>query len=191
MAMSSGEYLRRLQEENQRYIARSKVRDASELTQINQAKASGHIFQREKGNFDAYAFGKTYGPVDHAVNTNTYYNFDPACCKTYVTSGSETNSGSIGILQAAQKCAVCNDPDPALYPGVTIAASPFDRSIPPFAQKLPGTEVPSCKVCNTRYFPGTQPTCGCSSESYERTLIDKKFGDAGFPTSSQNNIGGR
>ncbi len=191
MAMSASEYLRRKQEENQQFIHRSKCRDASEITQINQAKASGHVFQREKDTSSAYSYTLTYGPVDHAVNTNTYYNFDPECCKTYVASGSQTNSGSLGILQAAQKCAVCSDPDPAFNQGVTIAASPYDRSIPPFAQKLPGTTVPSCKVCKTTYFPGTQPTCGCSSASYERSLIDKKFGDAGFPTSATNSIGGR
>jgi hypothetical protein len=190
MAMSSSEYLRRLQEESKRYIARAKVRDSSELTHIHQAKASGHLFQREKGSADAYAFGKSYGPVDHAVNANTYNNSDPTCCKTYVTSGSETASGPQGILQAAEKCAICSDPDPAFNPGVTIDCSPYDRSLPPFAQKLPGTQVPSCKVCKTTYFPGAQPSCNCT-DTYERSFIDKKFGDAGFPTSSRNNIGGR
>lgn len=188
--MSSSEYLRRLQEESKRYIARAKVRDSSELTHIQQAKASGNLFQRQKGSADAYAFGKSYGPVDHAVNANTYNNSDPTCCKTYVTSGSETASGSQGILQSAEKCAICSDPDPAFNPGVTIDCCPYDRSLPPFAQKLPGTQVPSCKVCKTTYFPGAQPSCGCT-DTYERSFIDKKFGDAGFPTSSTNNIGGR
>jgi hypothetical protein len=191
MSMSSSEYLRRLQEESKRYIARAKCRDASELTQIHQAQASGQLFQRQKGNLTAYAFGETYGPEDHAIRANTYNNLDPTCCKTNVASGSQTVSGSTGILQAAQKCAVCSDPDPAFNPGVTIPCTPFDRSLPPFAQKLPGTAVPSCKVCKTTYFPGAQPNCGCYSESYDRTLIDKKFGDAGFPTSSTNSIGGR
>lgn len=188
MAMSSSEYLRRRQEENQQYIHRSKVRDASEITQMNQAKASGQLFQRQKGGFTGYAFGKAYGPDDRAINANTYNNFDPDCCKINVASGSQTNSGYTGILQAAQKCAVCSDPDPLFNQGVTIAASQYDRSIPPFAQKLPGTTVPSCKVCKTTYFPGTQPTCPCSSASSARTLIDKKFGDAGFPTSSVDNV---
>lgn len=183
MAMSSSEYLRRLQEESKRYIARAKTRDASELTQINQAKASGNLFQRQKGSSDAYAFGKTYGPTDHAVNANITNVLDNTCCKTYVTSGSETNSGSSGILQAAQKCAVCSDVDPALYPGVTIPCSTYDRTMPPFAQKLPGTAQPACKVCKTTYF-NAQPTCSCTNNptSYGDSLIDLKFGDGGFPT---------
>lgn len=186
--MSSSEYLRRLQEESKRYIARAKCRDSSELTQIHQAQASGQLFQRQKGATNAYAFGQSYGPEDHAINANTYNNLDPTCCKTYVASGSETASGSTGILQAAQKCAVCSDPDPAFNPGVTIDCTPYDRSLPPFAQKLPGTQVPSCKVCKTTYFPGTQPSCPCSSASANRSFIDKKFGSAGFPTSSVDNV---
>jgi hypothetical protein len=183
MAMSSGEYLRRIQEEQAKYIHRSKPRDASELTMINQAKASGHVFQREKGGSSAYSFGQSYGPTDHAIPANVY-NPTPVetCCKTYVASGSQTNSGSTGVLQAAQKCAVCSDPDPLSNQGITIAAAYYDRSIPPFAQKLPGTAV-SCEVCNTRYFPTpAQPNCACYSDSYHRTIIDKKFGDAGVPT---------
>lgn len=186
--MSSSEYLRRLQEESKRYIARAKCRDSSELTQIHQAQASGQLFQRQKGANSAYAFGKTNGPEDNGLRPNTYTNSDPTCCKTFVASGSDTVSGSTGVLQSAQKCVVCNDPDPAFNPGVTINCTPYDRTLPPFAQKMPGTQVPACKVCKTTYFPGTQPTCQCSSASGNRSFIDKKFGSAGFPTSSVDNV---
>lgn len=181
--MSQSEYLRRLMSEKPRYIARAKVRDQSEQTQINQAKASGNVFQRQKGTADAYAFGTTFGPTEHAIHANIQNVLDNTCCRTEVTSGSETNSGSVGLVQAAQKCAVCSDPDPAFYPWITIPCCPYDRSLPPFAQKLPGTQVPSCKVCKTTYF-NAQPTCSCSNNpgSYKTSEINKRYGDAGFPT---------
>lgn len=183
MSMSQSEYLRRLMEEKPRYIARAKVRDQSELTQINQAKASGNVFQRQKGSSDAYSMSKTYGPTDHAVHANINNDLTDVCCKTYVASGSETDSGSTGILQAAQKCAVCSDPDPAFYPGITTSCCAYDRSLPPFAQKLPGTAQPSCKVCKTTYF-NAQPTCSCTNNpvSYKTSEFDKRYGDAGYPT---------
>ena len=191
MAMSQGEYLRRIQEEQIRYVSRSKVRDQSELTQIQQARASGHMFQREKGSADAYSMKKTFGPTDHAINANIQNSIeDTTCCRTYVASGSETNSGSVGVLQAAQKCAVCSDPDPVLNRGVTLNAPCYDRSLPPFAQSPPGSYIPVCKVCKTTYF-NSQPNCGCYSSSYDVSLIDKKFGDGGFPTPATNTITNR
>lgn len=183
MAMSQSEYLRLLMTEKPRYIARAKVRDQSELTQINQAKASGNVFQRQKGSADAYAFHTTFGPTERAIHANIENVLDDTCCRTVVASGSETNSGSTGLVQASQKCAVCSDPDPAFYPGITTACCTYDHTLPPFAQKLPGTTLPSCKVCKTTYF-NAQPTCSCTNNpvSYKTSEFDKRYGDAGYPT---------
>ena len=143
--MSSSELLRRRQEETKNYVARAKVRDSSELTMINQAKAS-----------------KNYLPtlVSNVIS-------DGDCQRTVYIKGNGTNMTYTNVLQAKQGCAVCSDPDPMVSPGVFIPTPCYDRRKAPFAQQdLSGNVgsggvlyVPNCQPGFNQYFP-TEPTRG-------------------------------
>lgn len=113
MAMSESERLRLRQEAAIQYISRSKVRDSSELTSIKQARASSTA-------------------IPTTVLTTTVVN---GCAATQVIRGKGVNMEYGGILQKAQGCAVCADPDPVVNPGVTLPTCCPDVTKPPFAQQ--------------------------------------------------------
>ena len=170
MAMSSSELIRRRQEEAQLYLARRKPRDASEITMKNQALNSGNVFKRGTGA--AIAHNESFGASKRGIGETLV---DDECCKTFVTTGNQTNSGSLGLLQAAQKCAVCSDPDPAFFPGVALTINQYDRSKPPFAQYASNAQQPACKVCNTFYFPSAGQPKACLCTGTPESLISMRF----------------
>jgi len=131
--LSESERLRLLTEGRVRYIARGKVRDSSELTYIAQAKAS-----------------KTAGiqTIPTVVNQ--------ANCATNATvTGKGTNMEYIGILQKAQGCAICADPDVATNLGMYLSTGCVNQQAPPFTQQnLSTMYVTPCKDPGFKvYFP--------------------------------------
>jgi hypothetical protein len=100
--MSQSERLRRIQEDGPRFISRAKVRDSSEYTHIQQARAS-----------------KTHIPL--TISTQ---------CATITGKG--TNMEYLTILKRAEGAAICADPPvfPGVYvPGVGYdhTAPPFSQ----------------------------------------------------------------
>jgi len=170
MAMSASEYIRRRQEESKLYLARRRVRDASEVTMMNQAKNSGFVFERGPGV--AVSHTESFGAAKKGIGEPLVAD---DCSRTFVTTGNQTNSGSTGLLQAAQKCAVCSDPDPAFYPGITLTNNKYDRSVPPFAQALSNAQRPACKVCNTFFFPAAGQPQACKCTDTPESLISMRF----------------
>ena len=168
MAMSASEFTRRRQEEAQLYLARRKPRDASEITMKNQALNSGNVFKRGTGA--AIAHNESFGASKRGIGETLV---DDECCKTFVTTGNQTNSGSLGLLQAAQKCAVCNDPDPGFYRGVILSVNQYDRTKAPFSQNITTT---ICTVCS-KFYPAagrvTQAACSCTDTP--ESLISMRF----------------
>ncbi len=136
LEMLQSERLRLIMEEGNKYIARAKVRDSSELTYIHQAQASA---------------AKVPTTVLGSI-------VEDGCARSTVITGKGTNMTYTNILQAAQKCAVCSDPDPMRYPGITVPGVCYDRSKPPFAQQdvsvASNMYTPACKDPGNRvYFP--------------------------------------
>jgi hypothetical protein len=168
--MSASEYIRRRQEESKIYLARRRVRDASEVTLMNQAKNSGYVFDRGTGA--AVSHTESFGAAKKGIGEPLIAD---DCSRTFVTTGNQTNSGSIGLLQASQKCAVCSDPDPAFYPGLDLTNNKYDRSVPPFAQALSNAQLPACKVCNTFFFPAAGQPQACKCTNTPESLISMRF----------------
>ena len=112
--MSQGERMMRLQQESNRFLSRRQTKDSGQQTLIVQAKASGYIFNQNKTPTRlAIATSVIVGPTDRAIPANVY-NPDgqvPTCCATKVTNGSETFDEQNAILQKAEACAICANPD--------------------------------------------------------------------------------
>jgi len=143
MAMSQGEYIRRKQEEAKKYVSRAKVRDASEITFMNAARAS-----------------KTVVP-QRVIDKQNVGN---DCATTVVIQGKGTNMEYLSILQRAQACAVCSDVDPVVNPGMYVPTPCFDRSKPPFAQQDLSGElyIPACTPGFNQYiYPATFNRTNC------------------------------
>ncbi len=151
MAMSQSERIRRIQEESNRYLARAKTRDSSELTLINQARAS-----------------KTKIP-----QTVQGSHIEDGCCTTFTAKGNGTNMEYLSLLQASQGCAICSDPDVSiLSPRITLPTPCFDRRVPPFSQQdLSGTPyTPACTPGFQTFFPpkvNRGPNCNLPHLPYD------------------------
>jgi len=155
MAMSYSERMRYIQEEANKYVARNKVRDSSELTLIRQAKATS-----------------TTTPQTVAAVTNLHtnqlmppYQGQDSCAANVVYTGVGTSNDYSAILQGKQKCAVCADDDPALNPYIIKPTPCFSRSDFPFIQTMSSVAV-YCKDPGFRvYFPPA-PLCPASTNIY-------------------------
>ena len=113
--LSESERLRLLTQGQVRYISRAKVRDSSELTYIRQAQAS-----------------KTPTPnssIQLVVNQD-------GCAANAVARGKGTNMDYTGILQKAQSCAVCSDPDVSTNLGMYLSTGCVNQQAPPFTQQV-------------------------------------------------------
>ena len=156
MALSSSELTRRIQEAANQYISRNKVRTSSELTLINQAKASKTALpQTVSAAIDAH--------TNQIVPPYPYLQYQST---NVVFTGVGTQHDYSGILQKAQSCAVCSDDDPSLNPYIklpTVCVNPLQF---PFIQKDLSTPV----ICTwggfNVYRPGPQKYCYASTNTY-------------------------
>lgn len=138
MAMSHAQRMRYIIEENNKIVARNKVRDSSELTLIRQAKASS-IAQPSI--------------VENVVNLHTSqlmppYQNQSDCGANVVLSGEGTNKEYSSVLHKAQSCAVCSDDDPAINPFIVLPTPCFNRNDFPFVQ----SNISSPVVCKDPGF---------------------------------------
>jgi hypothetical protein len=196
MAMSQGERMMRLQEESNRFLSRRQTKDSGQQTLIVQAKASGYIFNQNRTPTRlAIATTVVVGPTDKAIPANVY-NPDgqvPTCCATKVTNGSETFDEQNAVLQRAQACAICANPDYATTNGYSIDLRTLGGNccpLPNLVNTAKTTAAEKCASCLQFYFPTpAQPTC-CygtpypSSALYPPQPIDwelRRYGEAGVP----------
>ena len=140
--MSQSERLNRIMNENQKYVSRAKVRDASETTSIRQAKASSVEIPQtvQSATLKVDARGVITGQST-----------------TITIEGKGTNMEYLNVLQRKQGCAVCAD-NVSLdaLPGFYVSSFvTYDRTKPPFSQKdLSNAYTPACKVADpVQYFP--------------------------------------
>jgi hypothetical protein len=199
MALSSSERLRLILQESNRFVDRRRVRDASEITQINQAKASGNVFSRNVTPARPYITnGVTLkSAFNMGLQTNGIgANAENSLVSTF-TTGSSNFAGFDGINQAAEKCAVCSDVDLSQQTTTRVdlralgALVCYDHTKFPFSQNtaaLTGfsSSVTSCapKSYLKQFFPrNPQPNPECCTDTPE-SLISMKFGAAGVPRSS-------
>ena len=119
MAMSQSEYLRRITDNAPRFISRNKTRDSSEQTFIVQAR----------GNTVRRIAPIPNISVQNGISTVTYA----------ASRGNGTFNDYTGILQAAQACAICSDPDPVVNSFIYISSICEDRSKPPYSQQTLST----------------------------------------------------
>jgi hypothetical protein len=193
MALSSSERLRLIMEESNRFVDRRRVRDASELTYIKQAKANTVVFDRTKtGTTMAKPAFKTNDAISKGLPNNGIADSEVGCSKSVFISGSETNNGYDALNLAAQGCAVCSDVDLSLLSSTRVdlrslgAVVCYDHTKFPFSQNtaaLTGfsSSVTSCapKSNLQRFFPAAaQPNPECCTDTPD-SLISMKFGSAG------------
>ena len=158
MAMSEGERISRLLQPGGRYLSNQQTKDSSLQTQIVQARASGVVGIRNS-NFSVRG-SRVY---DSGNGTLGYVPETPCCVTTYY-SNRDNFSGYTGLYQAAEKCAVCANPDYANITGYAIDLSGgtirggYVAPLPNLANTAKTTIAEQCASCKKFYFPG-QPRC--------------------------------
>jgi len=139
-AMSQSERLKRVVAEQINFVNRAKVRDSSEYTAIQKARASGNEIPTTVigAGLQVDARG-----VTKSIST------------TVTVTGKGTNMDYDSVLERRQFGAVCADIAPSLQQGITLPSPVYSRSAPPFAQQTMSTAyTPACKVPGTEvYFP--------------------------------------
>jgi hypothetical protein len=148
MAMSQGERMRRILEESNKYVARNKVRDSSEITLIRQAKAS------------SVQVPETVSAVVnlHTSQQMTTYPYQSDCAANVVYTG-KTDMEYSAKLYKSQSCAVCADDNPVNNQYIVLPTPCYDRTQFPFIQTNLSTPV----VCHDpgfrQFFPPAPPCC--------------------------------
>ena len=198
MAMSQGERMARLLEQQGRFRSRQQTRDSWDYTRnIVQARASGFVFPQHRTPTN-YAIQGTVvaqgsevpGSRDTAITKNVY-SADGApigCCATVVASGTETFDEQNALLKKAQSCICSNEGDKYwLYNGYSIDMSGalvkggYCCPLP----NLPNTaQVPGyikCSFCLKFYFPSPAQPRICTSCGDPGLLSNQRYGDAGVP----------
>lgn len=153
--MSQGERMRYILEESQKYVARNKVRDSSELTLIRQAKASSVQVPQTV-------------PTVVDLNTSqqmTTYPYQSDCPTNVVYTGGGTQMDYTAKLYKQQSCAVCADDDPVKNQYIILPTPCYDRTQFPFIQ----TNISTPVVCHdpgfNKFFP-PGPPCAASTNIY-------------------------
>jgi hypothetical protein len=146
MVLSQSERISLLLQSSRKYVSRNKVRDSSELTLINQAKASTTSVPS--------IVQATADP--HTSQLIPSYDGSSDCAATVYYTGVGTKDQT-AILYKKQGCAVCADDDPAINPYIVIPTPCYNKLDFPFIQKNLSTPV----VCDTPgfnvYFPPALP----------------------------------
>jgi hypothetical protein len=147
--------MRYIQEEANKFVARNKVRDSSELTLIRQAKASSvQVPQIVPTVVDLH--------TSQQMTTNPYQS---DCATNVVFTGEGTSNDYTSKLQKAQSCAVCADDNPVNNQYITLPTPCFDRTQFPFIQ----TNLSTLVICKdpgfNKFFP-PGPPCAASTNIY-------------------------
>jgi len=154
--MSYSERMRYIQEEANKYVARNKVRDSSEITLIRQAKASS-VTQPQIVTAVANL---------HTSQIVPPYQGTDSCAANVVYTGVGTNNDRTAILQKAQSCAVCSDDDSVVNRYIIRATPCYDRLSAPFVQSNVSSLIAvSCTPGFTAY-PRKDPLCASNTNIY-------------------------
>lgn len=177
MAMSEGERLSRILAGGQRFLSRQQTTDSSLYTHKVQARASGIVFQKTHD---------IQTGIESSVITNKP-DSTASCCTT-VVAGKQNNAGYLGLYRAAEKCAVCAEPDYSATNGYSFDLSGgsitggYLYPVPPLPNTAKTTTMEQCASCKYFYFPGQTRNC-CSVQTNSSLypaqlpdLIDQKFG---------------
>ena len=200
MAMSQGERMARLLEQQGRYRSRQQTRDSWDYTRnIVQPRASGFVFPENRTpgrqaiqNTVVRQGSEVPGSLDSSITKNVY-SADGApigCSAPVVASGSETFDEQNALLKKAQGCAVCSPVNSYwLYNGYaidmsgTLVKGGWNCPVP----NLPNTaKVPAylqCAACQQFYFPNPSQPAVCSSCRNPALLSDQRYGDVRVPQS--------
>jgi len=139
VAMSQSELLARRLEQQPQFISRAKVRDSSELTAINKARASGN-----------QAPSRVYSSGIQTTTNGTLLGLST----TIVVQGKGTNMDHDAILERAQGCAICSDVGPSTTPSITLTPFVYSTSNQPYSQvNLFTATAPPCTIGHNVYFP--------------------------------------
>lgn len=202
MAMSQGERLWRLQQSSNRFLSRQQTTSSWNHTrEIVQPRSSGVVFPRQRTptnqaiqNTVVRMGSEVPGGTDSAITKNVY-SADGApigCSATVVTSGSETFDQQNAIIQKAQSCAICSQPDYATQNGYSIDLKPLGGVCCPLPNLVNDAKLQNylkCSYCLQFYNPSVRRTC-CygtpypSSYLYPRQPIDwelRRYGDERVP----------
>lgn len=198
MAMSQGERMSRLLEQQTRYRSRQQTRDSWDHTRnIVQPRASGTVFPQQRTPTN-YAIQNTVvrqgsevpGGIDSSITKNVYSaNGAPiGCSATVVTSGTETFDEENALLKKAQGCAVCSPVNSYwLYNGYSIDMSGalvkggWECPVPNLVNTAKVPAYLQCASCQYFYFPSpAQPTV-CQSCNNPLIFSNQKFGDVRVP----------
>ncbi len=169
--MSEGERISRLLAPGGRYLSNKQTRDAGEQTLMVQARASGRTVTSDPSTWASIPGNITDNTTTQARNGKT------TCATTVYFNGRSNWSGYTGMLQAAQKCAICAMPDSSLNNNIAtdLSGGPIKGAyVAPWAP-LPNTAkttvAEQCSACKQFYFPG-QPACCASNPAYTTNYID-------------------
>jgi hypothetical protein len=154
MAMSYSERMRYIQEESNKFVARNKVRDSSELTLIKQAKASSVVQPQIVPNVYSRHTNQIVPPYQEA----------PERSSIGVFTGVGTQYDYSGILQKAQSCAICADDDSVLNRYIVLPTPCFNRFDFPFVQKNLSTAVTCAPGFNA--YPRREAICYSNTNLY-------------------------
>lgn len=148
MAMTQQEYLSRYMFEQPKLIARNKVRDQSEQTYIVQARASGN-----------YQPSVVMANMNQNGISTIVYN---------APRGNGVEGTYLAVLQKAQKCAICADPDPVRVPFQQLPSKCTDHSLQPWSQQNLSTPYVNCTEPGfNQYFPRKlSATCSTNQIRY-------------------------
>lgn len=197
MAMSQGERMARLLEEQGRYRSRQQTTSSWHHTrEIVQPRSSGYL--QPQNRTIRYAVpgsvvsqgSQVPGSRDRAIGQNTYTSDGGpiACCASVVYSGTETFDEQNAILQQAQGCAVCSPVNSYwLYNGYSIDMSGtlikggVTCPIPNLVNTAKTTAAEQCASCLKFYFPSPAQPRVCQSCGDPALLSNQRYGDAGVP----------
>lgn len=153
--MSYSERMRYLEQENNKYVARNKCRDSSELTLMRQAKATSVAApQTVSAVYDQHT-NQIVPPYQYASQASTIGVF----------TGVGTSNDYSAIRQAAQGCAICSDPDPVTNPYIILPTPCYNRNGFPFVQQNVSTPYICKTIGKTGYFR-QPPACAASNNIY-------------------------
>jgi hypothetical protein len=198
MAMSQGERMARLLEQQGRYRTRQQTTSSWNHTrEIVQPRASGTVFPETRTPTNYAIQGSVVrqgsevpGGLDSSITKNVYSaNGAPiGCCATYVTSGTETYDEQNALIQKAQGCAVCSPVNSywlsngyAIDMSGTLIKGGWTCPIPNLVNTAKTTAAEQCASCLNFYFPSPAQPRVCASCGDPALLSNQRYGDAGVP----------
>lgn len=198
MAMSQGERIARLLEEQGRFRSRQQTTTSWHHTrEIVQPRSSAYLqpqnrtIQSAVPNTVVAQGSQVPRSRDVAIGQNTYTSDGGplGCSASVVASGTETFGGQEALLQKAQSCASLNEGDKYwLYNGYaidmsgTLVKGGWDYPVPNLANTAKVPADLQCAACLKFYFPSPAQPLTCSSCGNPALLSNQHYGAAGVPS---------